>query len=117
MILRRCPTLRHLDGAAVNEDERKSVLTALKKLEARKDEENRQVLMKARREQTLISLKEKFFSLHPQLRLEDPSFEQVLHFLYYIYIPYMLSSFIYTLDRRRAPKPRSSRLYLRDIRR
>ena len=77
MILKRCPTLRHLDGAVVNEEERKSVLTALKKLEARKDEENRQVLMKARRQQTLVSLEEKFFSLHPQLRVDDSSYEQV----------------------------------------
>ena len=77
MILKRCPTLRHLDGADVNEDERKSVLTALKKIEAKKDEENRQVLMKARRQQTLVYLKEKFFSLHPQLRLHNSSSEQV----------------------------------------
>lgn len=47
----------------------------MKKVDEKKEEENRQVLMKARKQQTLVSLREKFFSIHPHLRTDDPSME------------------------------------------
>ena len=67
----------------MNEDERKVVLASLKKVEAKRDEENRQVLMKERRTQTLVVLRESFLNQHPHLKLES-DFKQVTKSAYYI---------------------------------
>ena len=49
----------------------------MRKVDEKKEEENRQILMKARKEQTLVSLREKFVSIHPHLRIEESNTEQI----------------------------------------